>query len=292
MAIHSLFRGLVLSTALACTVRLPAPCRAQENPNPPVTGQAIEAAECPPFTTFPQVPMTVVVSCREADAVEVTIPLKPDAQGRAQQKSVRGLYQYREYRTAQAEQQEYMFDSLMQLAPMAGFTILYSARPSLITGRSGQTWILINVDADSYNVSVVRDSQLSCDLLHSSEEIAREMEAHDRVAIYGIQFSPQNQIIEEKSSKSLRTLLKYIAQNPTLSFVIESHKVSTSGTEDDDFEISRERANALVDWLVAQGIPAGQLRAKPFGRMQPLTPNSTPMEIQCNDRIELSKARK
>lgn len=292
MAMHSLSRRLFLSVALACSMRLPAPCVAQENPNTLTTEPAIEAADCPPFTTFPQAPMTIVVSCNKANSVKVSLPLKPDAQGWSQQKSVEGVYEYREYRSPRADQQEFIFDNLMRLASMAGFTVLYSARPSVITARSGQTWVLVNVNDDSYNISVVRDSQMSCAPVNNAEEIAREMEAHDRVAIYGIQFSPENQIMEEKSSESLKVVFKYIGQNPTRSLVIESHKVSTKGTEEDDFEITRERANAVVDWLIAHGISAELLQAKPFGRMQPLTGNDTPIKIQCNERIEFSKARK
>jgi outer membrane protein OmpA-like peptidoglycan-associated protein len=268
---------------------LAAPCLAQEYPNTFTTGPAIQAADCPPFSAFPQLPMTIVVSCHKANSVEVNMPLKPDAQGRAQEKPVQGLYEYREYRNPRAEQQDPMFENLLQLAPMAGFTVLYSARPSVITARSGQTWVLINVGDDSYNISVVRDSQMSCAPVNNAEEITREMESRDRVAVYGIQFSPENQIVEEKSSDSLKALLKYIVQNPTQPLVMESHKVSAKGTEEDDFEITRERANAVVDWLVAHGIPAGFLQAKPFGRMQPLTGNDTPASIQCNERIELSK---
>jgi len=292
MTPHSLSRWLPLSIALVCSTRLPAPCVAQENPNILTAEPAIQAADCPPFKAFPQLPMTIVVSCHESDSVEITVPLKPDAQGRAQQKSVRGLYEFREYRNPLAEQQDSMFNNLMQLAPMAGFTVLYSARPSVITARSGQIWVLINVADDSYNISVVQDSQMSCAPVNNAEEIARNMEARDRVAIYGMQFSPENQIMEEKSTEALKALLKYIVQSPDRSLVIESHKVTPKGTEEDDFEITRERANAVVDWLVAHGIPPGLLQAKPFGRMQPLTENDTAAGIHCNERIELSKARK
>jgi len=292
MATHSLSRWLVLSIALACSMGLPAPCLAQENPNAMTTEPVIQAADCPPFTTFPQVPLTIVVSCQKSDSVEVTMPLKPDARGLAQQKSVHGVYEYREYRSPRAEQQEYMFESLMQFAPIAGFTVQYSVRPSVITARSGQTWVLINVGDNSYNISVVRDSQMSCAPVNNAEEIAREMESHGRIAIYGIQFSPENQIIEEKSSEPLKALLKYIGQNPGGSLLIESHKVSTQGTEQDDFEITRKRAIAVADWLVAHGIQAETLQVMPFGRMQPLTKNDTPTDIQCKERIELARARK
>lgn len=291
MPSNSLSLKLVLIIALACLMRVPAPCLAQENPNVLPTEPEIQAADCPPFSTFPQLPMTIVVSCEEANSVELSVPLKPDAQGRAHQKSVRGLYEFREYRSPRREQQEYMFDSLMRLAPMAGFTVLYSLRPSVITARNAQTWALIHVGDDSYNISVVREPQLSCAPVNNADEIGREMEARGRVAIYGIEFSPENQILEDKSSESLKAVLKYIGLKPADSLVIESHKVSSKGTEIDDFKITWERANAVVDWLAAHGVSTERLQAKPFGRMQPLTENDTPTGIQCNERIALSKVR-
>jgi len=287
---RSLSPALIFGFALTCSIPLPAQCFAQESSRAAITGPNMETVDCPPLAAFPQLAMTVVVSCQRTDSVELTVPLKPDAQGRGREKTIRGKYEFREYRLPQIDQQEYAFDSLMQLIPMAGFTVKYSARPSIITARNGDTWVLISVSDDSYNVSVVHDSQTGCTRVNNAEEISREMEAHNRVAIYGIQFSPQNQIIEEKSSEILNEVLKYIKQNPALPFLIESHKTSNKGTEEDDFEITRERANALVDWLIAHGIPAVRLQAKPFGRMQPLGENDTPMEIRCNERIQLSKA--
>ncbi len=290
MTARSLSLALIFAFILTCSSDFLAPCLAQENPNASATGTDIVAADCPPFTAFPQLGMTVVVSCQKTDSVAVTMPLKPDALGHPREKTIRGMYEFREYRITQADQQDYAFQNLMQLIPMAGFIAKYSDNSSTITARSGDTWMLINLRGDSYNISVVRDSQPGCAQVNNAEEISREMASQGRVAIYGIQFAPQDQVIQEKNLGILIELLNYIKQNPTTSLVIESHKISPKGTEDDDFEITRERANAVVDWLVAHGIPASRLQAKPFGRMQPLTENDTPVEIQCNDRIQITKA--
>jgi len=292
MAARSLSLALIFGFILTCSLEFLAPCLAQENPSASANGTDIVAAECPPFTAFPQLVTTVVVSCQKTDSVAVTMPLKPDALGRPREKTIRGNYEFREYRITQVDQQDYAFQNLMQLIPMAGFIAKYSDNSSTITARNGDTWILINLRGDSYNISVVRDTQAGCTHVNSAEEISREMATQGRVAIYGIQFSPQDQIIQEKNPGILIELLNYIKQNPSISFVIESHKISPRGTEDDDFEITRERANAVVDWLVAHGIPAARLQAKPFGRMQPLTENDTAVEIQCNERIELTKVKK
>lgn len=188
--------------------------------------------------------------------------------------------------------QDQAFTNLMQLIPMAGFTVKYSASPSTITAKNGDTWILINVSGDSYTVSVVREPQISCSPVNDVAEISRAMQAHNHVAIYGIQFAPPNQALQENNSDILNEVVKYLKQTPNLSVVVESHTFTPRGSEDDDFEITRERANAMVDWLVAHGIPAAHLQAKPFGRMKPLTENDTPAGIECNDRIELSKSNK
>jgi outer membrane protein OmpA-like peptidoglycan-associated protein len=276
-----------LSIGLVCFMHVTPSCFAQDSLN----ADANVAADCPTLQEFPQLATSVVVSCQKGDSIEVTMPLKPDAQGRGREKRVRGQYEFREYRIPQADQQEHAFENLMQLVPIAGFVVKYSADSSLITAQKGDTWMLVNFNGDSYDVSVVRDTQMHCTAIkNDAGAISHEMETHNHAAIYGLQFSPENHIVEGTSSDILSELLKYLKQAPEGRFVIESHKFSSKGTEEDDLEITRQRANAVVDWLVAQGIPPGRLQARPFGRGKPLTENDTPTEIQCNERIELAKA--
>jgi outer membrane protein OmpA-like peptidoglycan-associated protein len=286
MAAHRLSSALVLGIALTCFIHLPAPCFAQDNLSADAN---VQPADCPTLTIFPQMVATVVVSCDKGDSVEVTMPLKPDAQGFAQAKSVRGNYEFREYRITRVEQQEHAFDNLMQLIPMAGFFVKYAFSPSIITARNGDTWIRININDDSYNVSVVRVKEEPWTPVKDAEGISREMQTHSRVAVYGIEFSPDNQTINEEGSKILSEVLKYLKENPNLAVVVESHKFSSKGNAEDDLGITRRRASALVDWLVAHGITAGRLQSMALGRTKPVTENDTTIEIQQNERIVLAK---
>jgi outer membrane protein OmpA-like peptidoglycan-associated protein len=284
MAAHRFSSALVLGIAMICSVHLPAPCLAQQSdPNADATG-------CQNLTIFPKLAASVVVSCRSGDSVEVTMPLKPDARGFAREKAVRGIYEFREYQIAQLGQQEQAFENLMQLAPMAGFVVKYAASPSMITARNGDTWILINVSGDFYNVSVIRAKEEPWTPVKDADGISQEMQTHSRVAVYGIKFSPDNQAINEEDSKILIELLKYLKENPNLAVIVESHKFSTGGKAEGDLEITRKRANAVVDWLVAHGIAAGRLQSKALGRSKPVTENDTAIEIQRNERIALAKA--
>ena len=284
MATHRLSLALALGIALTSSIHLPAPCLAQQSdPNADATG-------CPNLTTFPKLAGSVVVSCRTGDSVEVTMPLKPDARGFAREKLVRGIYEFREYQITQDAQQEQAFENLMQLVPIAGFVVKYSQSPSTITARNGDTWVLISVSGDYYDLSVVRVKEEPWIAVKDAEGISREMQTHSRVAIYGIEFSPDNQTINEKDSKILIELLKYLKENPSVAVIVESHKFSIKGNAEDDLEITRKRSNAVFDWLVAQGITAGRLQSKALGRTKPLTENDTPTEIQRNERIVLAKA--
>jgi outer membrane protein OmpA-like peptidoglycan-associated protein len=284
MAAHHLSCLLVLGIGLACSICLPTPCLAQDGE------PHVDAEGCPNLPTFPKLASSIVLSCHRGDSVEVTMPLKPDAQGLAREKSVRGIYEFREYQIVRADQQERAFENLMQWAPMAGFIVKYSLSPSKITARNGDTWMLINVNGEFYDVSVVQTKEDPWTPVKDAEGISREMQTHSRAAIYGIEFSPDNQAINQEGSKILSEVLKYLMENPNLDVTVESHKFSVKGSAEEDLEITRKRANAFVNWLVAHGIAAGRLQSKALGRTKPVTENDTAIEIQHNERIVLAIA--
>jgi len=285
---------LCLSSAMAlaclCLPTVPAVCLAQQaDSNVYPTDDSRDASGCPPLTILWPLPGATVVTCQRGDSVEVTLPLKPDAQGYAQEKRVRGAYEFREYQIDKS-QQDLAFDNMMRELPMAGFRIKFSSKPSTITARKEDTWALINVSGEFYNVSLVKESPEVWTFAKTAPEISREMQAHNRVNIYGIQFSPEDQSILEKESQILFEILKYLKQNPDLSVVIESDKWSAEGPSETDSEITRERANAVMDWIIAHGVARSRVQPRPAGRNNPITENDSPGEIHRNERIVLVKA--
>lgn len=284
---------LLLAHLLVAAVLLSGPPVLAQDSAPPAGGESnVEAADCPPLRSFPQLAGSVVVSCQRGDATAVTMPLAPDARGSARERSVRGFYEYREYRIPHAEQAEHAFDDILRLVPMAGFIVKYSISPSIITARSGDTWALLNISGDFYNVSLVREVPEPWTPVKSASEIAREMEAHHQVNIYGIQFSPDNQAVPDKPSPILDEVLQYLKQNADLTITIESHKVSPNGNAQSDLEITTARSTAVVSWLVAHGVSRARLHSQSCGRTQPLGENDTPLEIAKNERMVLAKTGK
>ena len=272
---------LVLGLALTCAI-YSAPCLAQGSE------PGVDAMGCPTLTLFPKLANSAVVSCEKGDSVEVAMPLKPDDQGVIREKTVRGVYEFREYQIPQADQQEHAFDSLMQLAPMAGYTVKYAEPPATITARKGDTWVLLQVSGEYYDMKAVRVKEEPwTPPFKNAQEISRELETDRRAAVYGIAFSPDNQAVQPESYKILGEIWAYLKANPTLTIEVESHKMSNIGTAEDDIEITRKRAQAVAGWLQERGIAAGRVLPKALGRTKPITENDTPLEVQKNERIEL-----
>jgi len=173
---------------------------------------------------------------------------------------------------------------------MSGFTIKYADSSSKITARSENAWILVSVSGELYSVTLLQPAQEAWTQVTDEKEIAEQIAAHSRVAIYGIHFSKDNKFIAQQNSKILEEVFKYLKDNPAVSVIVESHKMSASGNTHDDEEITKQRASTVVSWLQNSGIEAARLRPEGLGRSKALNENDTTTEIEQNERIELVKA--
>jgi len=279
--------SFAIALACVCALMLPAVCLAQQtDPSGPPTDANQDASGCPPLAILWPIAGATVGDCQHGDSVELTFPLKPDAQGNGQEIRVRGAYEFREYQVKKS-QQDYAFDNMMRELPQAGFIIKFSSKPSIITARKEDLWALINFSGESYNVSLVKGPPEGWAFAKTAADISREMQAHDRVDIYGIHFSPDDQSILEKESQILFEILKYLEQNKDISVIVESDKITPNRPPEVDSEITRARANSVVDWLIAHGVAQSRVQPRPAGRTNPITENESPSEIQRNERMVL-----
>jgi len=67
---------------------------------------------------------------------------------------------------------------------------------------------------------------------------------------------------------------------------VEGHTDSI-GTDEYNRHLSEQRADAVRDYLIQQGIPAGAITAAGFGKSEPVASNDTPEGRQQNRRVEL-----
>jgi peptidoglycan-associated lipoprotein len=81
-------------------------------------------------------------------------------------------------------------------------------------------------------------------------------------------------------------LVKILKDNPFIRIELSSHTDARSSDEY-NLNLSQQRAQAAVDYLVSQGIAANRLVAKGYGETKLLVPNAqTEEEHQINRRTE------
>jgi outer membrane protein OmpA-like peptidoglycan-associated protein len=86
----------------------------------------------------------------------------------------------------------------------------------------------------------------------------------------------------EKLAKVSGIILAY----PSLNLEVEGNTDSV-GTEESNMKLSENRANAVRDYLVEQGISSSSVEARGFGESQPVATNDTAAGRQQNRRVEL-----
>ena len=77
-----------------------------------------------------------------------------------------------------------------------------------------------------------------------------------------------------------------ILGHPGLKIAVEGHTDSVGG-DDYNMKLSENRAGAVRDFLVAQGVPAGSVTAQGFAKTMPVADNASAAGRQQNRRVEL-----
>ena len=77
-----------------------------------------------------------------------------------------------------------------------------------------------------------------------------------------------------------------ILGHPGLKIAVEGHTDSVGGDEY-NMKLSENRAGAVRDFLVSQGVPASSVTAQGFGKTLPVADNGTAAGRQQNRRVEL-----
>jgi outer membrane protein OmpA-like peptidoglycan-associated protein len=104
----------------------------------------------------------------------------------------------------------------------------------------------------------------------------------------GIFFQPNDATFQPGAGSEavLTELKKYLDQNPRVTRLrIEGH-TNNSRTPEQSLALSGQRAAAVKQWLLTNGINPGRLLAVGFGQTQPVANNSDPAGAAQNERIQ------
>ena len=135
----------------------------------------------------------------------------------------------------------------------------------------------------AYDRTYDRETQ-RLEQIRLQREEAERQEARKYVAI--VLFAVDSAVIDEAGFRELNWFLDKIRPYPHLSVEVKGYTDST-GTEAHNQPLSNERAWAVQDYLVSQGIPADRIFTSGFGASDPARPNVDYRGRKQNRRAEV-----
>lgn len=108
----------------------------------------------------------------------------------------------------------------------------------------------------------------------------------ERVSFGGVNFDFDRAAIRNDAKPVLRDWAARLARCGNVNLTIEGHTDSV-GAETYNLALSERRANAVLEYLVAQGVPAARLNVAAYGETRPVASNATPEGRAKNRRVDI-----
>ena len=111
------------------------------------------------------------------------------------------------------------------------------------------------------------------------------IEKGKRIQLTAIYFDQSSPILRPESHAGLDQLYEVLNQNPQLQIELRGH-TDNQGDFDLNTQLSRNRCQAVIDYLIGRGIAKTRLKAVGRGPLDPIAPNNTEENRRKNRRVE------
>ena len=99
-----------------------------------------------------------------------------------------------------------------------------------------------------------------------------------------------SQLFGKKTKDVLEQIKSVLLENPKGNILIQGY-TSSDGGEDYNIDLSRRRAEAVLEYLVDLGVPPIRLEVEGYGELDPLEDNSNPKGRAMNRRVQFKAKR-
>ena len=120
--------------------------------------------------------------------------------------------------------------------------------------------------------------------------ISEEQKEEVNTAAKSIFFQSGKATLLKKSFAPLNEVVKILKENPSINLVIEGY-TDNSGLAKTNLILSKNRANAVMNFFVKNGVDKSRLSAKGFGIQNPIATNKTAAGRAQNRRVVLNMER-
>jgi outer membrane protein OmpA-like peptidoglycan-associated protein len=111
------------------------------------------------------------------------------------------------------------------------------------------------------------------------------IEVGNKVVLRNIFFDTNQFTIKDESKPELKKLIAFLNLNPTVKIEVSGHTDNVGSNQSNQI-LSENRAKAVYQYLIANGIAADRLTYKGYGESQPIAPNDDEVGRSQNRRTE------
>lgn len=155
--------------------------------------------------------------------------------------------------------------------------LAYGKSYAFLAGAEGFLPVSENIDLGS----VAEYQEIERDLL--LVPIEKEM----KVRLNNVFFDVAKATLRPESYPELNRLADILKKSPNLKIEIGGH-TDSDGSDSYNLTLSGDRAKAVREYIVAQGVSASQISSKGYGETKPVATNDTEEGKQQNRRVEFS----
>ncbi|MDM5181553.1 OmpA family protein [Massilia sp. DJPM01] len=167
----------------------------------------------------------------------------------------------------------------------------YSYEAYFLPTATGRKWIVLMVSDEAVDVISVEEKQTASSVkIVTAAAMKSELDSKGHVALY-INFDTDQAAIRPDGKPAVDEIAALMKKEAALRLSVEGH-TDNLGDKARNVTLSRERAQAVVQALVSDGIDGTRLSAAGHGAEKPLTDNGSDEARAKNRRVELVKVAK
>lgn len=122
--------------------------------------------------------------------------------------------------------------------------------------------------------------------------VLEPIKSGSKTILKNVFFDSNKSILRKESTVELEKLYAFVNDNPTIKVEVSGH-TDSKGNDAANLKLSKQRAEAVANYLIQKGINKSRIIAKGYGETAPIAPNNlpngkpNPEGMQLNRRVEL-----
>lgn len=127
-----------------------------------------------------------------------------------------------------------------------------------------------------------------CEPIESEGEngVGTALDACEAAVVYGVNFDVDSDVMRPDAEPAMAQILAALEARPEVDVTVEGH-TDSDASDAYNLDLSQQRADAVVAWLVERGVDPGRLVALGVGEAQPIADNETAAGKAANRRVEI-----